>query len=110
MSDTLALHARLMDDIVRGNPELESLQQDEQARLTIAFALQDALEQSIQGSDMESIERSLLPAQCGLSPEEIFDLAHAERGAPLAEVMVNVSRVLMATGHTLGAVPMAVAA
>lgn len=109
MSDILANHVRLAQEIVQRDEAIAAMVQTEKARLLVAGALQEALERSIRGTDMATIERSELPQRCGLSADEIYALAHADRSAPLAEAVVNVQRVLFATGLTLGGVPLPVA-
>lgn len=108
MSEILVRHQRIADEIAREDPEAAALLQEEQARLMVASTLQEALEHAIEGSDLASIERSMLSEQSGLSTGEIYGLAHADRAYPL--ILAHVYRLLQATGHTLGLVPLAVAA
>ena len=48
----------------------------------VAHELQDVLQAAIGGSSLDAISASALSLRSGLSPEEIYGLAHADRRVP----------------------------
>ncbi len=62
----------------------------------VAHELQDVLQAAIGGSSLDAISASALSLRSGLSPEEIYGLAHADRRVPF--LVTSVRRIVEAAG------------
>ena len=84
-------------ELAAGDPALQQVADEESTRMVVAHELQDVLQASIGGSSMDAISASTLAVRSGLSVEEIYGLAHADRRVPL--MVTSVRRVVEAAGY-----------
>lgn len=83
-------------ELAAADPALQQVADEESTRMVVAHELQDVLQAAIGGSSLAAISASALSLRSGLSPEEIYGLAHADRRVPF--LVTSVRRIVEAAG------------